>query len=301
MELVIRSIGKVDFADIFIDSVSVIAGYNGSGKTTISKCLYGMLELLGLDKVDENVVKDYTLKLFSGQMTTFGRDALDHLQIIDGDEHLSLLRVGSHKLEIDKTVGKKINVVYLRSPSRWSDSFSDQLRQDLTKPLLKDADSLLDEYRSILDYNASGYLKKTDHGYVYVDQDFPDCEISLDNTASGVMIFLELSRLIGNGTLTPNSVLIIDEPETNLHPEKQVALARMLVALSKKFNIKMFLSSHNIYFIRALEVALGEEELAEYHFYSMKKDKDTRLFSAVDVTENLEVIYNDLYSPMEDL
>lgn len=301
MKLDIKSIGKVDSAEISLDSISVLAGYNGSGKTTISKCLYGMLELARERKLDVEIVKEYWSKLFANQMATFGRDELDQISLEGDDFFLSFLREGGNALEIKKKGRVENETVYLRSPSRWSDWFSDKLKAELEKPLEREADGLLMNYMHILEANASGYLKKTDQGYAYVDEDFPDQDIALDNTASGIMIFLELSRLIGNGTIKPNSTLIIDEPETNLHPEKQVALARVLVRLSKEMNIKLFLSSHNIYFIRALEVALQEEDIENYHFYSMKKDSDSHLYTAVDVSENLEVIYDDLYRPMEDL
>lgn len=301
MKLNIKSVGKVDSAGITLDSISVIAGYNGSGKTTISKCLYGMLELTREKKLDKEIVKTYWKNLFANQMATFGRDELDQISL-DGDNFsLSLLREGNKELEIRKKGKADNETIYLRSPSRWSDWFSDKLKVELEKPLVQESSELLLKYMDILDSNASGYLKKTDSGYVYVDEDFPEQDIALDNTASGIMIFLELSRLIGNGTIKPNSTLIIDEPETNLHPEKQVALARVLTRLSSQMNIKMFLSSHNIYFIRALEVALQEEEIGNYHFYSMKKDPDTHLYSSQDVTDNLEIIYDDLYRPMEEL
>lgn len=301
MELDIKSIGKVESAKINLNSISVIAGYNGSGKTTISKCLYGMLELMQSRELDSNIAIDYWSRLFSNQMTTIGRDERDEIKLIDGDCFLSFSRIcDEFRITRSEEHGSR-KAIYLRSPSRWSDPFSDQLREELSKPMLKDSSRALLEYKRILDKNASGYLKRVGDGYAYVDEDFPDAEISIYNTASGVMLFLELSRLIGNGTITPESVLIIDEPETNLHPEKQVSLARVLVEIAKEMGIKLFLSSHNIYFIRALEVALNENGIDDYKFYAMRKDKNSKLYNAIDVSDNTEEIYQELYRPMEEL
>ena len=298
MKLEIRDIGKIENADIELNSISVIAGYNGSGKTTISKCLYGIMEI-----IKKNVSLDELSAMFSNQMITFGKkNPKPSLMLSDKD--------GRFTISID-TFGKWLekkedslefgDPIYLRSPSRWSDLFSDNLRNLLSEPPKSNTSDLMEEYKKILERNARGTLKRIDDKYVFVDEDFPDNEISIDNTASGVMIFLELSRLIANGNIREGSVLIIDEPETNLHPEKQVVLAKVLVNIAQSLNIKLLLSSHNIYFIRALEVSLEESNLTGYKFYRMNQNAETRLFDSVDVTEDTEKIYSELYRPLEAL
>ena len=44
---------------------------------------------------------------------------------------------------------------------------------------------------------------------------------SMQNTASGLKQLGVIQLLLGNNELTKNSFLILDEPEVNLHPERQ--------------------------------------------------------------------------------
>lgn len=302
MELELKSIGKVESANIIAESISVIAGYNGSGKTTISKSLYGMLDFIRGGKVDADSAKVYFDSLFSSQMITAGRfNSASSIRLYDRESSIGFTLDESNGISIKSSGSLSFpQAVYLRSPSRWSDSFSDKLRDLLSRPTIKTND-ILNDYIDILEKNAKGHLKFNKDSYMYVDEDFPEYEINIDNTASGVMIFLELSRLIANGTIVPGSVLIIDEPDSNLHPEKQIALARVLVDIAEKLGIRLLLTSHNIYFIRALEISLSESGLSQYRFYTMKQNEKTRLYSSVDVSDDTEEIYSELYKPLEEL
>ncbi len=302
MFLSIKSIAKVDTANLYLDSISVIAGYNGSGKTTISKCLYGMLEIASDASFTESKAKKSFSSLFSSQIATFGYDDLASIKLQENDDFsISFVPSCEESFSFSKSRKCKIpDVVYLRSPSRWSDSFSDKLRSQLERPVVN-IDANQTQVVDILNKAASGFMDSDGDNYLYRDEDFPRYGVSIDNTASGLMIFLELSRLIGNGTIKANSVLIIDEPDSNLHPSKQVMLAKALVEISEKMQIKMLLTSHNIYFIRALEVSLLESTLKDFRFYTMKQDAKTKLYSSFDATENTDVIYSELYKPLEDL
>ena len=42
MELKIRNVGKIDSADIEIKGITIIAGLNGTGKSTVSRSLFAM-------------------------------------------------------------------------------------------------------------------------------------------------------------------------------------------------------------------------------------------------------------------
>lgn len=93
---------------------------------------------------------------------------------------------------------------------------------------------------------------------------------------------------------------MIDEPETNLHPEWHIKMAEILVLMKKEMNINVIVSSHSAYFIRALEVKLASNQMLESgKFYLM--EKNGKMFDAVDVSKNTERIYKQLYKPLEEL
>lgn len=67
-----------------------------------------------------------------------------------------------------------------------------------------------------------------------------------------------------------NSILIIDEPELNLHPEAQRYMARVLVQLVKA-GIKVIITTHSDYIIRELNNLIMLSKLTEKHRKSLLK------------------------------
>lgn len=144
-----------------------------------------------------------------------------------------------------------------------------------------------------------GKLMKDDDVIKYHDDQIDEM-INLRNVASGMKSLLIIQRLVENGSLTSGSWLMIDEPETNLHPEWHIKMAEILVLMKKEMNINVIVSSHSAYFIRALEVKLASNQMLESgNFYLMEKNGN--MFDAVDVSKNTERIYEQLYKPLEEL
>lgn len=126
-------------------------------------------------------------------------------------------------------------------------------------------------------------------------------EINCKNIASGLKLFLLIQRMLENGTLNANSILIIDEPEVNLHPEWQVKLAEILVMIYVKLGIKIVLCTHSPYFMRAIEVNMANQEKAEYGKYYFMQTDDGSMYHAMDVTGRTEIVYETMYQPLENL
>lgn len=125
-----------------------------------------------------------------------------------------------------------------------------------------------------------------------------DDNIELPNIASGMKIFLILQSLVTNGAFLEDACLIIDEPETNLHPEWQLKLARLLVLLDKNIGIQIYLNSHSPYFVRAIEYFADQYQILDQcNFYVMKKDTETGMYRSECVTDQLGVIYDKMAEP----
>ena len=58
------------------------------------------------------------------------------------------------------------------------------------------------------------------------------------------------------------SVLIIEEPESNLHPKWQSLLADMLAEANSKFNIQMIIETHSEYLIRKFQTLVAEKKIS---------------------------------------
>ena len=138
--------------------------------------------------------------------------------------------------------------------------------------------------------------------FMFQDERFHE-PISLRNTASGNKTFAVLQRLIEQGALRPNGVLIIDEPENNQHPAWQLKLAETLVLIQRELGVRLFLNTHSTYFLRAIEVYADKYELSErcHYYQTQPADGAENLFSVRNVDGNTNLIYHDFYMPLEEL
>ena len=66
-------------------------------------------------------------------------------------------------------------------------------------------------------------------------------------------------------------ILMIDEPELNLHPKNQILLARLIVLLSRA-NIKVFITTHSDYMVHELSNCIMLHNLSEQQIIELKKD-----------------------------
>lgn len=139
---------------------------------------------------------------------------------------------------------------------------------------------------------------------------------TMKNTASGVKQIAVIQNLLHNGFLEDNSVLIIDEPEVNLHPEWQIKLAQILVLLAKEGNIIIYINSHSPMFIEAMDTFseyydfedhvnyyLSEEiecDKSKVNFEKSEKNENRTIFKRIP-NDELYVIYDNLGDPFDIL
>ncbi|KHD05506.1 hypothetical protein PN36_31245 [Candidatus Thiomargarita nelsonii] len=118
------------------------------------------------------------------------------------------------------------------------------------------------------------------------------------NTASGFKSFGTLQLLVESQFLDERSLLIIDEPETHLHPQWQVEYAKLIVMLAEN-NIPVLLSSHSPYMIQALKVLSSHiKNKANYYLAAPTEDNLTDI---IDVTDDLNQIFKTLSEPLQKL
>lgn len=153
--------------------------------------------------------------------------------------------------------------------------------------------------RVIMNEITHGKLKNEGlEGFMFYDQSI-EHSVDISNLSAGLKIFVIIQRLLENGSLRTGDILLIDEPEVNLHPEWQVLFAEILVRMQKDLGVYIYLNTHSPYFIHAIEVKMAEHEIADRgKYYLMEKEEDGLCYS-VDVTGNTERIYELLYKPLE--
>jgi predicted ATPase len=122
--------------------------------------------------------------------------------------------------------------------------------------------------------------------------------ISIRNIASGAKTIAALIRGLRNGVIVPGSLLIIDEPEANLHPDWQVRFAEFLSLLNAKFGIRSLLNTHSPYFLKAIRVysdLLGIDKKCSY--YMMREDQSGYQYHTDDVSDDLESVFEVMSRP----
>jgi predicted ATP-dependent endonuclease of OLD family len=122
------------------------------------------------------------------------------------------------------------------------------------------------------------------------------------NLSDGIKSFSIIKGLLTNRQLTERTVLIIDEPETHLHPEWQLTFAEILVSLQKDLNITLMLATHSPYFLNAIEVFSEKYNIKDKCRYYLTENANDDAFATItDVTESTELIYAKLSAPLREL
>ena len=120
----------------------------------------------------------------------------------------------------------------------------------------------------------------------------------LSTGSKSILLFLQI---IYSEFLRDKNVLILDEPEINLHPEWQLILAEMIVLIQKEFSLTCLISSHSPYFINAIETyahKYGTIDNTKFYFAS---NKDNKFSYFIDCTNTTNIIYKSLSKPFDKL
>lgn len=177
------------------------------------------------------------------------------------------------------------DAIYIDTPMSITSDATDNIFWNSLRTLITDEQKrdestdikkLLFRIRSLIDGEA--VLKKEDNLFLpkelrYISND-RQINIRLSEVATGFKTFSYLQRLLENGYLNEETLLMIDEPEAHLHPQWIVEFARMLVLLNKTLGLKIMIASHNPDMVSAIHVQaakrfvrLSQNELCDFHFY----------------------------------
>ncbi len=243
MELQLKNIGMIKEANVKIDGLTVIAGENDTGKSTLGKFLYFTVfhrENTDYDKLYKSIFKE-SLSSYNTPLSS------------------NVINNNNQDFTLDP--------IFIETPLVWNftDFFRDiaqiesQMRIELDYPYLmkdlnfklhiKSASSGLDIKEKVTSL-MGGEFKKDEMGRYYFDKQGE--RIELVNTATGIKYFGIFQVLSQNNYLNKNTVLVLDEPEVHLHPKWQLEMAKIIVELVKN-GVKILVNSHSPYMIEALE------------------------------------------------
>ncbi len=100
-------------------------------------------------------------------------------------------------------------------------------------------------------------------------------DIPIEDVATGMKSFAYILRLLENGYLDNQTLLVIDEPEAHLHPQWIVKFARILVLLHTRLGVKIMVASHNPDMVAAIQaIGLAEGMDKTLNFYQAIPEED---------------------------
>jgi len=290
MQLKLKNIGMIKEADITIDGLTVIAGENDTGKSTVGKALFAMLNGISLDgELVEFYYQHVLEKTFKLKLNQFPKDAFIDLYTNHAKYYIELGEgvQGASTFHRDKHFK---GVMFVESPLVWNlqdlfgvsaniESHLKMMGQEIEIPypyLMKDLYFKLATQKGDSQNDNSVSLKRTlveiMQGEFKQDKQsrifsFHRAEKTFDliNVATGIKTFGIIQVLIDNNRLVKDTVLILDEPEVHLHPKWQLKMAEIIVELIKN-GVKVVVNSHSPYMIEALQ-RYSELEKVNADFY----------------------------------
>ncbi len=134
---------------------------------------------------------------------------------------------------------------------------------------------------------------------LFKDGDYEE-GFQLSNLSTGLKAISLLQCILHYRVLRRKSVLILDEPEINLHPEWQVKYAQFIAMLQKRLELHIVVTTHSPFFLKALENAAVENDIEKHcHYYYAEDDRGDSVLRCVD--DDIESVYSKMMMPLFDM
>jgi predicted ATPase len=115
---------------------------------------------------------------------------------------------------------------------------------------------------------------------------------NLLDVATGIKSFSILQLLLKNGSINEKTLMIIDEPESHLHPQWIIEYARIVVLLNKQLGVKFFLATHNPDMVSAIRyISEKEGTLEKVNFYLAEQSDEKFKYNYKSLNTDIEPIF----------
>jgi predicted ATPase len=272
MNLQLKNIGMIKDANVKIEGLSVIAGENDTGKSTVGKFLFKEVRKYLLSKnKQENLIFNND-EILNSPLFIETPDLLAKFSYIKNTSILLQQNQLNFPLPIEVT----------------------DLILRISQPQIKNKNIKLFQY-----------IKNIIDGEVYYDKSKDDIfykkgnlRLEMYKTSNGIKMFGFFQMLILNESIKEGTILILDEPEVHLHPKWQLLLAEFIVNIVNEIKVKVLVTSHSPYMIDALKYYSDKVKINSNFYLAEKKDKYSFIH---DVTMDVSPIFQKLTEPLEEL
>ena len=113
-------------------------------------------------------------------------------------------------------------------------------------------------------------------------------KLKVENLATGSKVFSIIKKILTSGDLTDKTLLILDEPESHLHPSWINQLAEVI-------------TTHSPNFLLAVDALMRKYEIREKcHFYQTELEENNQI-KYVEKTDCLDNIYADFAASFAEM
>lgn len=223
----------------------------------------------------------------------------DNVDIIE-DEHISTLFNLKKAIYIDTPM----SIDAKSTDNLFWDALHQMIMDEKGKAQSAEIKKFLLRIKDLLDGEAvldgDDIIRERNLRYVSNDKKI---NIRLSEVATGFKTFSYLQRLLENGHLNDETLLMIDEPEAHLHPQWIVEFARLLVLLNKKLGLKIMIASHNPDMVAAIhDIANKEGVLDNTNFYvAQSEDPDSHKYIYKDLGHDIGEIFESFNVAIEKI
>ena len=163
------------------------------------------------------------------------------------------------------------------------------LLEGVLQDIYKEVNSLLG---GSLEYNSD------EQKMVFVKNEFNNGKLFVNNMSSGEKMLAIFQNFVKSGLLRPEHLLILDEPENHLHPEWQLALAKILTQLAGA-GFPILVNSHSPDFIQALKIFSEEDENISSKTKFYLANMNTGIIE--DKTDMVYEVLDELSTPINNI
>ena len=312
----------------FGSKLNVIIGENGSGKTQLLKLLYSMARsfvylpdcrTVKLDYSRFNIMEIFGATQYNDFITSSPKDSVSFARI-------QFALNGQKKIESfsfrDNIIVSSTDALKPLAFSRYDNGTAVFLPTHELLSIFPGFSSLQQIYRDKWAFDQTysdciAYLglpiiksqelfsssiimevEKAIHGHIYLNEQGTRFLMQMEKSkaiyeipmvAEGWRKLGQLLQLMNIGAIHPGSILLWDEPEANLNPQL-IRLLAIVIVLLAKMDIQIFVTTHNLFFLRELEFLANQKDQKAskglIQYFSLSKDR----VEQADCTADLKTI-----------
>lgn len=119
----------------------------------------------------------------------------------------------------------------------------------------------------------------------------PNSKTKVNITSTGFGVSQIIPAIVQGHLMSPNSTLILEQPEIHLHPKAQAAIADLLISLSKKGK-RFLIETHSEHLILRLQrrVAEGAIDSKDIRIYYFETTPDGSVIRKIDIDDKGELV-----------